>query len=113
MYKYGVSRLLLRLGWYATFVCQAIMIILWISSFLSQDSSSFFKMNLITGVLIFILNFFVLKYGWEEVSPNNSYNILYIFTGILMFLNVLCIPVGVIYIGVPVFMRIFVKMKQN
>ena len=104
--KYGFSRLILQLAWYATFLCQAIMVILWISSFFSKDSSFFFKMNLITGILIFLLNFFVLKRGWEIVDGTNSVNVLYIATGVLMILNVFCLPVGVVYVGIPVFMRI-------
>ncbi|MGF2160440.1 hypothetical protein [Enterococcus avium] len=109
--KFGFSRILLQLGWYGTFICEAIMVILWISSFLSKDSSFFFKVNLITGILIFILNFFVLRKGWEMVNGNNNLNTLYIATGILMVLNVFCLPVAVIYVGIPAFMRI--KERQE
>ncbi|MDT2531963.1 hypothetical protein P7D93_19060 [Enterococcus raffinosus] len=103
---FGISRVLLRVGWYATFLCQAIMVILWISSFLSSDSSFFFKMNLVTGILIFLINFFILRDGWELVDGTNGMNILYLITGILMILNVFCIPVAVVYLGIPLFMRI-------
>lgn len=103
---FGISRVLLRIAWYGTFVCQGVMVILWISSFLSRDSSFFFKMNLITGILIFVINFFILREGWELVDGTNGMNILYLITGVLMILNVFCIPVAVIYIVIPLFMRI-------
>lgn len=63
-------------------------------------------MNLFTGVLIFLLNFFVLRRGWEIIDGTNSVNVLYIATGVLMILNVFCLPVGVVYVGIPMFMRI-------
>ncbi|MHC5373566.1 hypothetical protein ACYSNU_07155 [Enterococcus sp. LJL120] len=110
--SFGFVRALLKLGYYATFVCQAIMVILWISSIFSHDTSFFLKMNFVTGILIFILNTIVLKNGWDKVGGSNGFNTLYIFTGILMALNVFCLPVAVVYIAVPVFMR-YKEKKAN
>ncbi|MBO0467494.1 hypothetical protein JZO73_08080 [Enterococcus plantarum] len=103
--NYNFLRVLLRLGWYGTFLCQAIMVLLWISSFLSKDSSFYFKVNLITGVLIFLINYFLLKSGWSEVTGWNSYYKLYIVTGLLMVINILCLPVGIVYILIPIYMK--------
>ena len=109
--KFGIGRLLLQFAWFGTFLCEAIMVILWLSSFMSGDSSLFFKMNLVTGILIFLINFFALRRAWEVVNGTNGINVLYLFTGALMIVNVFCIPVAVIYVGVPVYMRI--KEKQE
>lgn len=109
--NHSFGRGLLQLAWYATFVCQIIMIILWISSFLSKDSSFYFKVNLVTGVLIFLINYFALRGAWDEVNGWNGYNKFYIFTGILMVINIFCLPVGLVYILVPVYMRY--KFKEQ
>ncbi|MBO0446582.1 hypothetical protein JZO78_09510 [Enterococcus ureilyticus] len=103
--EYKFLRILLRLGWYATFACQAIMVILWISSFLSRDSSLFFKSNLITGILIFLLNYFLLKGAWSEVNGTNGFSKIYIVTGVLMVINVICLSVGIFYILIPIYMQ--------
>lgn len=111
--QHKVIIVILKLGWYLVIPLQALMVLLWISSLLSHDSSTYFKVNVICGILSFLLNYFVLKNKWKAVATNVLVRLIYIFTGILMSITLFCLPVGIFYIIFPSYLYYFQYKKRS